>query len=118
MIKAIRGAVSVEKNTKEDILAATKKLLDEIKTRNHLQEKEVISMFFTATPDLNAEFPARAVPEIGWDAVPRICSVEIDVPGSIKKCIRVLIHINSEKNNEINHVYLGEATKLKGDNQQ
>lgn len=117
-IYGIRGAITVEKNTEEEILKATKELLLEILDQNQLKEEEIISIFFTMTPDLDAVFPAQAARRLGWNCIPLLCATEIDVPGSISKCIRILVHIDSEvelKKDMIEHVYLREAEKLRPD---
>ncbi|MBM7623831.1 chorismate mutase [Sporohalobacter salinus] len=115
-VVAIRGATTVDENTKKDILTSTRELLTEISKRNQLNKEDIISIFFTVTQDLDAAFPAQAARELGWDLIPLICANEIDVPGAISKCIRVLIHINSNsKLEEIEHVYLNDAKKLRPD---
>jgi chorismate mutase len=114
MLRGIRGAITVKENNQEEILNASKKLLNEISNKNELDVNEVASIVFTVTPDLNAEFPARAAEELGWNDVPRLCATEINVPGSLPRCIRVLLHVNSEKDQkDMEHVYLEEAVKLK-----
>ncbi len=115
-VRAVRGAITVTDNTKELILEGTKELLVEIIERNSLENIDMISAIFTVTQDLNATFPAVAARQIGWNDIPLMCTNEIDVPGSLEKCIRVLIHINTEKSNmEINHVYLKGAQVLRPD---
>lgn len=115
-VRAVRGAITVSDNTKELILKGTKELLVEIIERNSLDNTDIISAIFTVTQDLNATFPAVAARQIGWDDIPLMCTNEIDVPGSLEKCIRVLIHINTEKSKmEINHVYLKGAQILRPD---
>ncbi len=115
-VRAVRGAITVSDNTKELILEGTKELLVEIIKRNSLENIDMISAIFTVTQDLNATFPAVAARQIGWNDIPLMCTNEIDVPGSLEKCIRVLIHINTEKSNvEINHVYLKGAQVLRPD---
>lgn len=116
MVRAIRGAITVEANTPEDIISSTKELLIEIMERNDLKLDEIISIIFTTTSDLNAGFPAAAARELGWKYVPLLCAREIDVPGSLKKCVRVLMHVNTQKSQEeINHVYLKGAKCLRTD---
>lgn len=115
-VRAIRGAITVSENTKESILEGTKELLVEIVKRNALDNSDIISAFFTVTHDLNATFPAVAAREIGWNDISLMCTNEIEVPGSLKKCIRVLIHVNTDKgNSEMNHAYLNGATVLRPD---
>jgi len=113
-VRGIRGAITVEHNTKQEIIAATKQLLLKILEENEIKIEEVASAIFSVTKDLNAEFPAAAAREIGWSNIPLLCTYEIDVPGSLPKCIRVLIHFNTEKSqNQIKHVYLREAKTLR-----
>lgn len=116
-LRGIRGAVDVQDNTSEDIRSATIKLLNEIITRNPLLRiDDICSVLFTATEDLTAIFPAEAARELGWNSVPLLCAREIDVPGSLSKCVRVLIHWNTkQKQSDITHVYLGRAERLRPD---
>ncbi len=115
-VRAIRGAITVSENNKESILEGTKELLLQIIERNSLNYSDIISALFTVTQDLNATFPAVAARQINWNDIPLMCTNEINVPGSLEKCIRVLIHINTEKSNvEINHVYLHGAQVLRPD---
>ncbi|WP_258359045.1 chorismate mutase [Moorella sulfitireducens (nom. illeg.)] len=109
----IRGAVDVPVNTATAILAATEGLLREIQTRNRLVVKDIISAFFTVTPDLNAAFPAEAARRLGWQEAALLCATEIPVPGSLPGVVRVLIHAYSDR--EPVHVYLGRAVQLRPD---
>jgi chorismate mutase len=112
----IRGATTAEENTAEAILAATRELLELIVEANELKVEDVASAIFTTTPDLTAAFPARAVREMGWHDVALLDAQEIPVPGSLARCIRVLIHWNTEKSAaEIRHVYLRGARTLRPD---
>ena len=115
--RAARGAVTVKQNTVEDISSATVELLSTIIKANRITTDDIVSVIFTLTPDLNAEFPAKpARIHLGWDDIPMICTSEIPVPGSLPKCIRVMITFNTFKSKgEVNHVYLGEAQKLRPD---
>lgn len=115
MLKGIRGAISVEHNTREDILDRTEELLREMLQRNDLDLTRIASVFFTLTADLNAEFPAVAARLMGWTTIPLMCVKEIDVPGALPRCIRVLIHYNAEDNLALTPVYLGEALQLRKD---
>ncbi|MFA5927950.1 MAG: chorismate mutase [Candidatus Margulisiibacteriota bacterium] len=116
MLRGIRGAISVEKNTREKILKATEELLVEIRSQNGLELEDIASAIFTVTDDLNAEFPASAARKLGWTRVPLLCSREIPVPGSMQRVIRVLLQVNTDKDqNQIRHVYLGEASRLRDD---
>jgi chorismate mutase len=115
-VRAIRGATTVENNVDTEILDNTRELLNEILIKNDLKLDDVISIIFSLTKDLDAAFPAVAARKMGWTEVALMCTNEIDVPGSLGKCIRVLLHINTEKSNkEINHVYLKNAKVLRPD---
>ena len=111
-MKAIRGAITVSENSPESIFEATQALLKELQRRNAFEVNDIISMFFTLTPDLTAAFPARAAREIGWD-VPMLDTQEIDVPGALRQCLRVLIHV--KRSGPTRHVYLRGATSLRPD---
>jgi chorismate mutase len=114
-VRGIRGAITVKENKKADILSATKELLTEIVKSNQIDISEIASVIFSVTIDLNAEFPAAAAREIGWKDTPLLCTREIDVPKSLPRCIRVLLHVNSDKaQKDMKHVYLKEAVKLRG----
>jgi len=112
---ALRGAVSVEHNDSQDILDATTELMQAIMERNGLEPESVVSCIFTATNDLNAEFPAVAARALGFDRVPLLCAREIPVPRALPRVIRVLIHYYSEEGHQSQHVYLGEAKALRAD---
>ena len=115
MLKGIRGAITVESNTREDILDQTEVLLREIQRRNDLDLLRIASAIFTLTPDLNAEFPAVAARRIGWTDVALMCAKEVDVPHALPMCIRVLIHYNCQSDDAVSHVYLGGAVSLRKD---
>jgi chorismate mutase len=112
---ALRGATSVERNDSQDILKATSELMQEIMARNGLAPADVVSCIFTATRDLNAEFPAVAARALGFDNVPLLCAQEIPVPRSMPRVIRVLIHYYAVEGHVPAHVYLGEARGLRAD---
>jgi chorismate mutase len=112
---ALRGAISVNRNDAEDILAATTELMSAIMQRNGLSPENVVSCIFTATNDLNAEFPAVAARAVGFDRVPLLCAQEIPVPRSMPHVIRVLIHYYEDEAHEPAHVYLGDARALRAD---
>jgi chorismate mutase len=112
---ALRGATSVEHNDAQDILDATTELMQEIMVRNTLAPESVVSCIFTATNDLNAEFPAVAARAIGFQNVPLLCAREIPVPRSMPRVIRVLIHYHAESEHQPVHVYLGDARALRED---
>ena len=113
--RGIRGAIMVLANNKESILAATGKLLVEMAQANKIEIKDIAAIFFTTTPDLNAEFPASATRELGWPSnLALLCGHEMNVPNDLPRCLRILMLVNTEKGpEEITHVYLGEAKKLK-----
>jgi chorismate mutase len=113
-VRGIRGATTVPSNDRERILAGTRELLEEIVRINQVLPSDVASAWFTVTPDLDAEFPAVAAREIGWTDVPLICGREIPVSGALGKCVRVLIHWNTEREqSEIRHVFLHGARALR-----
>lgn len=115
--RGIRGATVVERNEKEAILSATEELLQSMVKANDVDKDDVACVFFTATSDVDAEFPAAAARNKGWTDVALLCGREIDVPGSLSGCIRVLMLVNTEKRaNEIVHVYLKGTEVLRQDN--
>lgn len=116
MVRAIRGAITVENNSADEILAATEKMLKTIIDENNLKIDDMISMLFSLTTDLDAVFPARAARNMGIVDVPLMCMSEIPIDGALEKCVRILLHVNSDKSlKEINHVYLGGAVVLRPD---
>ncbi|WP_199614950.1 chorismate mutase [Paenibacillus alkalitolerans] len=116
-VRGIRGATTVERNEEPHILAATAELLEAIVVENGVTPEEIGSVFVTVTPDLDAAFPAAAIRNMaGWELVPLMCSVEIPVKGALPMCIRLMVLANTMKaQNEIVHVYLNEAKKLRPD---
>jgi chorismate mutase len=112
---ALRGAISVDRNTSEAILGATEWLMREIMKRNDLIPDSVVSCIFTMTEDLDAEFPAVAARRLGFDQVPLMCAREVPVPGSLPRVIRVLVHYYAEDAHLVRHVYLGDARQLRSD---
>jgi chorismate mutase len=115
-VRAIRGAITVEENDSCQIISSTVELLNEIVKRNQLEAEDIISAFFTTTVDLDAAFPAVGARQIGWTSVALMCGNEMHVSGSLEKCIRVLIHINTnKKNSELKHVYIKGAKVLRPD---
>ena len=113
-VRGIRGATTVRANERAAILAATRELLEHIVRLNGLDRADVASVWFTTTPDLDAEFPAFAAREIGWEDVPLICGREIPVPGALERCIRVLIHWNTDHvQSDVRHVFLHGARSLR-----
>jgi chorismate mutase len=112
--RGIRGATTVTENSREAILAATRELLALIVERNEVEVEEIASVFFTVTDDLDAEHPALAARQLGWHDVALLCAREIPVPGSLRRVIRVLLHVNTTKSlAAIRHVYLREAVTLR-----
>jgi chorismate mutase len=119
-VRGIRGATVAERNQAEAILSATRALLDELlKANPQLKTEEIASAFFTMTEDLNAAYPAAAARQMGWEAVPLMCSRELSVPDGLERCIRVLLHWNTElPQAAVRHVYLGAAASLRPDLQK
>ena len=115
-VRGIRGAIRVGENNRESILKACTELLQQMLSANHISPDEIVSIFFTATDDLNAEYPAYAAREMGMTFVPLLCAREINVPGSMSRLIRILIHVNADiPSKQIRHQYLGEAGRLRPD---
>ncbi len=113
--RGIRGAITVSANNKESILAATEELLVEMTQANKIEIKDIAAIFFSTTSDPNAEFPAAATQELGWPPdLALLCGHEMNVPNDLPRCLRILMLVNTEKGpEEIIHVYLGKAKKLK-----
>lgn len=112
--RGIRGATTVEQNSREEILAATTELLQLLIRKNELRAEDVASAIFTMTADLDAEFPALAARHLGWTEVALMCMQEIPVPTSLEKCIRILLHVNTTRSaEEIQHVYIHGAVNLR-----
>ena len=115
-IRGVRGATTVEENTAESILSATRELLQKMVEANALQTNDVASAFFTTTRDLDAVYPAAAARALGWAHAALMCMHEMDVPGGLALCIRVLIHWNTDvRQDEVQHVYVRGATTLRPD---
>lgn len=114
--RGVRGATTADANTSEAILTATRQLLALMVRQNGIQKEDVASAIFTTTRDLDAEFPALAARQLGWLDVPLLCAYELSVPGTLERCIRVLIHWNTHKTSrEIMHVYIKGAVDLRPD---
>jgi chorismate mutase len=114
--RGVRGATTVEANSRDAILKATRQLLALIIRRNDIDSSDVASAVFTVTRDVNAEFPALAARQMGWLDVPLLCGYEVEVPGSLGLCVRILLHWNTPKSQkEINHVYIHDAIALRPD---
>jgi chorismate mutase len=114
-LRALRGAITVQDNQADAILSATEELVHEVMERNSLSPTDMVSCIFTCTDDLDAEFPALAARRLGLDGVPLLCAREIDVPGSLPRVIRLLLHCYAEPATPARHVYLREAVALRRD---
>src|SRR5919202_6690504 len=115
-VRAVRGATQVDHNDRDEILEATAELVAEVLYRNKLTPDDVISMLFTATPDLTAEFPAYAARKIGLADVPLLCATEIAVPGSMPRVLRLMAHVETNlRRADLRHVYLRGAAQLRTD---
>jgi chorismate mutase len=112
---AVRGAVQADSNDVKAILDAAETLMRELMSRNELRPEQMVSCVFTATDDLNAEFPAVAARRLGLDAVPLLCARELDVPGAMRGVIRVLVHYYAPPDHAPVHTYLGDAQRLRSD---
>lgn len=116
MIRAIRGAAGCDENTADAIRLATTTLVESMLSRNEVHHDDLVSILFTMTPDLNAEFPAAAARALGLGDVPLLCATEIAVPGSMERVVRIMMHVESERpRSELHHVYLGRARALRDD---
>lgn len=114
-LRALRGAITVERNDAEAILSATEELLRAVMERNSLEAGDLVSCIFTCTGDLDAEFPAVAARGLGLDSVPLLCAREIDVPKALPRVIRLMVHCYAPEDAEAEHVYLRGATVLRED---
>jgi chorismate mutase len=115
-VRAIRGAIQVDADDRESILEGTAELMRSVMSRNNLTTDDVISVIFTTTPDLTAEFPALAARKIGFHAVPLMCATEIPVPGAMPRVVRLMAHVEIDQaRSEIQHVYLRGAAALRLD---
>jgi chorismate mutase len=116
MVRGLRGATTVEEDTVEQVTVRSQELMARIMERNDLTEEDIVSVLFTATADVTSTFPATAIREIGFGAVPLLCAAEIPVPGAMPLCIRVLLHVHTTRTKEeIHHVYLHGAQGLRDD---
>lgn len=115
-VRAIRGATQVEADDRDQILEATTELVTEVMSRNELTTDDVISVLFTATPDLTSEFPALAARKLGFHEVPLLCASEIAVPHALPRVIRLMAHVEVDRPRaDVQHVYLRGATALRLD---
>jgi chorismate mutase len=115
VLRAVRGAITVDEDTAEAIHGATVEMLDALLERNALEHDDLVSIIFTATHDLNAEFPAVAARAMGLSHVPLLCAMEIPVAGAMPRCIRVMVLCHAPADRQIRHVYLREARQLRTD---
>ncbi|MBW7473437.1 chorismate mutase [Paenibacillus oenotherae] len=116
-VRGIRGAITVDVNEEGPILQATVEMLNDIVKANGIVPHDICSVFVTVTGDLDATFPARAIRQMeGWELVPLMCALEVPVKGSLEKCIRLMVLVNTDKSQqEIEHIYLGGAQALRPD---
>jgi chorismate mutase len=116
-VRGVRGAITVQSDQPEDIYKATRELLQALLVANPtLHSDNLASALFTVTEDLNSAYPARAARQLGWEQVPLMCAREIPVPEGLSRCIRVLLHWNTDlSQSSVRHVYLGEAAVLRPD---
>ena len=114
-LRALRGAITVDANDSESILAAAEELMRAVLDQNSLDVGDLVSCIFTCTRDLDAEFPAVAARKMGLSAVPLLCAHEIDVPGALPRVIRVLVHCYADESAPARHVYLRDAVSLRTD---
>lgn len=114
--RGVRGATTAEADTRDAILTATRQLLALMIRINEIRAEDVASAIFTTTVDLKAEFPALAARQLGWHDVPLLCTHELDVPNSLRRCIRILVHWNTPRSQaDIRHVYIKDAVRLRPD---
>ena len=115
-VRAVRGAIQVDANERDEILQGTSELVAEVLRRNEIAPDDLISIIFTATRDLDADFPASAARQLGLTDVPLLCTTEIAVPGSMPRVLRLLAHVETDRpRSEIRHVYLRGAAALRTD---
>ncbi len=115
-VRALRGAIQISGNERQAILDGTSTLVQALLERNNLRSEDIISIVFTATPDLTAEFPAYAARQLGLTDVPLLCAVEIDVPQAMPRVLRLLAHVSTDLTRpDLRHVYLGGAAALRTD---
>ena len=114
--RGVRGATTVTENSRDAILNATRQMLALLIRRNQIKSEDIASAIFTVTKDLSAEFPALAARQLGWLEVPLLCGYEIEVPGSLSLCVRVLVHWNTTlPQRDIQHIYIHDAVRLRPD---
>jgi chorismate mutase len=115
-VRALRGATTVDADTTDQVRARTIALLEQMVERNGVDHDDIISVLFTATDDIHSMFPATAARDIGFGDIPLICARELDIAGATPRCIRVLMHLTTERGrSELRHVYLEGAASLRDD---
>ncbi len=115
-VRGIRGAINLQRNSKGEIRERTQELLRSLIAENKIKPEDVAAAFFTATPDLTADFPAYAARDLGWTAVPMMCNQELNIRGGMKRVIRILLLVNTTlPQKRIRHQYLGETSCLRPD---
>ncbi|MEO5826731.1 MAG: chorismate mutase [Gemmatimonadales bacterium] len=114
-VRAVRGATTVPADTPDDIALAVTELLEALRRDNNFEVADLVSAIFTVTPDLTSAFPAESARKAGWSDVPLLCSAEIAVPGSLPRCVRVLVHVERRWDVAPAHVYLRDAVALRPD---
>lgn len=115
-IRGLRGATTLEEDSEAEISIKTKELVAEMLTRNAIDKRQLISIIFTATPDIHAGFPATPARELGLGDVPLMCAQELDIKGATRLCVRVLMHLETDKGRkEMHHIYLHGAKNLRDD---
>ena len=115
-VRAVRGATTVDVDTRQQVIERTKELVREVVTRNAVDPEDLISILFTATDDISSAFPAEAAREAGFTRVPLMCARELDIVDGIERCIRVMVHIHTELGAEdLRHPYLHGARQLRTD---
>ena len=115
-VLALRGAITLDADTRDEVMTKTKRLVAEMLERNQVDHDELVSVFFTATDDVTAEFPAAAARELGMGDVPLLCAKELSITHGTPLCVRVLMHFNSDRSrSELRHVYLEGARALRDD---
>ncbi len=116
VVRGIRGATTVVEDKADEVLIATRELLLAMQKENNFARQDIASILFTVTKDIRSVFPAEAARAMGWDLVPLLCFQEIEVPGALPLCIRVMLHVNTDKSQEeITHIYLKKAQALRQD---
>ena len=116
LLRSVRGATTLRQDTAEEVISATSYLLEEMLRRNNLSREDLVSIMFTATPDIRSEFPAAAARSIGLADVPLMCARELDIIGGMPLCIRVMLQAYTDKERgALRHVYLGDARSLRDD---